>query len=139
MPASAAPAASAARPDLISDLTCACGDTPAGGETTVRRAALASPRQPVVFDVPLLVESGRWRTLVDRVLVIDCSPATQVERVVRRSQLSPDEVERIIAQQAPRATRLAAADAAISNDGLSMADLRAEVVALWNLWSATRP
>nr|WP_297356114.1 dephospho-CoA kinase [uncultured Caldimonas sp.] len=109
------------------------------GAETVRRAALASPGQPVVFDVPLLVESGRWRTLVDRVLVIDCSPATQVERVVRRSQLSPDEVERIIAQQAPRAARLAAADATISNDGLSMADLRAEVVALWNLWSATRP
>ena len=42
MPASAAPAAKAARPDLMSDLTCACGDTPAGGEITVRRAALRS-------------------------------------------------------------------------------------------------
>jgi dephospho-CoA kinase len=38
--------------------------------------AAAAPRQ--VFDVPLLVESGRWRARVDRVLVVDCSEATQV-------------------------------------------------------------
>ena len=109
------------------------------GAETVRRAALASPGQPVVFDVPLLVESGRWRTLVDRVLVIDCRAATQVERVMRRSQLSAEEVERIIAQQAPRALRLAAADAVVFNDGLSVAELQAEVQDLWNLWRATGP
>lgn len=109
------------------------------GAETVRRAAGAAPGQPVVFDVPLLVESGRWRALVDRVLVVDCSSATQIERVVRRSQLLPAEVERIIAQQASRPLRLAAADAVICNDGLSIEQLRAEVIMLWNFWQALRP
>ena len=50
---------------------------------TVRLAA-ASSAAVQVFDVPLLVESGRWRERVDRILVIDCSEATQVARVVSR-------------------------------------------------------
>ena len=104
------------------------------GAETVRRAALAAPGQAVVFDVPLLVESGRWRALVDRVLVVDCSAATQVERVTRRSQLAADEVERIIAQQASRTHRLAAADAVVCNDGISLERLRVEVAALWRAW-----
>ena len=44
----------------------------------------------IVFDIPLLVESGRWRAQVDRVLVVDCSPQTQVDRVVARSGLKPE-------------------------------------------------
>ncbi|MCM5680740.1 dephospho-CoA kinase [Schlegelella sp. S2-27] len=109
------------------------------GAETVRRAALATSGQAVVFDVPLLVESGRWRALVDRVLVVDCSAATQVERVTRRSQLAPDEVERIISQQASRPRRLAAADAVICNDGVSLEQLRAQVAGLWNFWQPSRP
>ncbi|WKB54738.1 dephospho-CoA kinase [Eleftheria terrae] len=104
------------------------------GQETVRQAALAAPGQMVVFDVPLLVESGRWPALVDAVLVVDCSVATQVERVTRRSGLAPAEVERIIAQQATREQRAAAADAIIHNDGLSLTELEAEVQALWNRW-----
>lgn len=104
------------------------------GQETVRQAALAAPGQMVVFDVPLLVESGRWRALVDAVLVVDCSVATQVERVTRRSGLAPAEVERIIAQQATREQRAAAADAIIHNDGLSLTELEAEVQGLWNRW-----
>ncbi|AKJ31304.1 dephospho-CoA kinase [Caldimonas brevitalea] len=109
------------------------------GQETVRQAALATPGQPVVFDVPLLVESGRWRALVDWVLVVDCTPETQVERVVQRSQLAPAEVERIIAQQAPRAARLAAADVVICNDGLTLQELEAEVRAVWQRWQLDSP
>lgn len=109
------------------------------GAETVRQASLAAADQTIVFDVPLLVESGRWRALVDRVLVVDCSAATQVERVTRRSQLAPQEVERIISQQATRPRRLAAADAVISNEGVSLEQLRAEVGALWNFWQPSRP
>jgi dephospho-CoA kinase len=82
----------------------------------------------IVFDIPLLVESGRWRAQVDRVVVIDCSPETQIERVVARSSLKPDEVRAIIAAQATRADRLAAADIVICNEGLSLAQLRDIVV-----------
>ncbi len=88
------------------------------------QAALQSGKHCLVHDVPLLVESGaRWRSQVDRVLVVDCEPTTQLERVVLRSGLSPDEVERIIAQQATRTQRLACADLVIFNQGLSLEQL----------------
>ena len=90
-------------------------------------AALAAGARCIVFDIPLLVESGRWRAQVDRVLVVDCEPETQVARVVARSGLKPEEVRAIIAAQAPRALRLAAADLVICNEGLTLEALQNEV------------
>ena len=90
-------------------------------------AATQAGARCIVFDIPLLVESGRWRAQVDKVLVVDCEPATQVARVVARSGLQPDEVRAIIAAQAPRALRLAAADLVICNEGLTLEALRNEV------------
>jgi dephospho-CoA kinase len=90
-------------------------------------AAQAQGARCIVFDVPLLVESGRWRQQVDRVVVVDCLPVTQVARVQARSGLAAAEVEAIIAAQAPRSLRLAAADAVIFNDGIGLDELRAEV------------
>ena len=63
---------------------------PLVGQETDRQAqqALSEGRPLLVFDVPLLVESGpRWRARVDRVLVVDCPPEVQIERVVARSGL----------------------------------------------------
>ncbi len=82
------------------------------------------------FDVPLLAESARWRDRVDKVLVVDCSPETQVHRVVARNGLGPDEVRSIIAAQTSREKRLAIADWVIVNEGLSLAELRKQVNAL---------
>jgi len=102
---------------------------PLVGQESTRQveAALAGGTRCLVFDIPLLVESGRWRNQVDRVLVVDCSEATQVARVVARSGLQPDEVRAIIAAQASRALRLAAADLVICNEGLPWEALRQEV------------
>ena len=97
---------------------------------TQARDAIAHGHRWVVFDVPLLVESGRWRQQVDRVLVVDCSPQTQIDRVIARNGLGRSAVEAIMASQAPRARRLAAADYVICNDGLSLQGLRDEVRAL---------
>nr|WP_275403473.1 dephospho-CoA kinase [Ramlibacter algicola] len=91
------------------------------------QAALAAGRRTIVFDVPLLVESGRWRQQVDRVVVVDCSPVTQVARVRERSGLDAAQVEAIIAAQAPRGLRLQAADVVIHNDGIGLDALRAQV------------
>jgi dephospho-CoA kinase len=91
------------------------------------QAALAANAPCVVFDIPLLVESGRWRQQVDRVLVVDCSVETQLARVMQRSGLAEDAVRAIIAAQAPRQMRLAAADMVICNEGLSLEQLAAEV------------
>ncbi|MFT3717893.1 dephospho-CoA kinase [Pseudorhodoferax sp.] len=89
--------------------------------------ALAAGRRCVVHDIPLLVESGRWRAQLDAVLVVDCQPQTQIARVMQRSGLTEAAVRAIIAAQAPRALRLAAADAVICNDGISLEQLRIEV------------
>ena len=75
----------------------------------------------------MLVESGHWRKSLQRVLVIDCSPATQVIRVMARSGLAMADVERIIATQASRTQRLAAADLVLMNDGISLPELAAQV------------
>ncbi len=85
------------------------------GEQTQLDAA-RMPGSYLVFVVPLLVESGRWKDQVDRVLVVDCSQALQLERVMRRSQLSAEQVRAIMAAQASREQRLAAADDVIVND-----------------------
>jgi len=94
--------------------------------------ALRQGHTCLVFDVPLLVESGRWRARVDRVWVVDCLPETQKARVMSRSGLSAEAVSAIMTAQATRRQRLAAADAVIYNDGLSLTGLEAEVAALWH-------
>jgi dephospho-CoA kinase len=91
-------------------------------------AAIAQGASCLVFDVPLLVESGkRWRRQVDRVWVVDCDTATQRERVIARSGLAAEEIDRIIAQQASRTQRLACADGVVFNQGLSLHALQAQV------------
>jgi dephospho-CoA kinase len=105
-------------------------------EATRAQASRASAGQIIVFDVPLLAESASWRARVDRIVVVDCAEATQVARVVQRSGWTAEAVERTIAQQASRAQRRAIADAVIVNDDLSLAQLDAEVDALWAAWVA---
>jgi dephospho-CoA kinase len=95
------------------------------------QAAIHAGRHVLVFDVPLLVESGeRWRKQVDRVVVVDCDAQTQRQRVVARSGLALDEIDRIMAQQAPRSARLAVADAVIFNQDLPLSELEAKVAQL---------
>lgn len=83
-------------------------------------AAVAAGSPCIVFDIPLLVESGRWRQQLDRVLVVDCAQETQIARVMARNGLAREVVEKIMAGQASRAQRLAAADICICNEGLSL-------------------
>jgi dephospho-CoA kinase len=104
------------------------------GAECERQAASAAIGQPIVFDVPLLVESRRWRGIVDRVLVIDATEQTQLERVVARSGWTPNAVRSVIAQQVARALRRAAADAVIYNESLSLEELSSNVRGLWERW-----
>jgi dephospho-CoA kinase len=99
-----------------------------------QREALAATSEVLVFDVPLLAESLHWRARLDRVLVIDCSEATQIERVAQRPGWTRDAAERVIASQATRSARRAIADATIFNDGIDMAALDDAVETVWNLW-----
>jgi len=101
-------------------------------QETWRQAALeqAAGCPCLVFDIPLLVESNHWRQQVDQVLVVDCTPETQIARVMARSALDRAAVEAIIAAQASRARRLQAADIVILNEGISLSVLRAQVAGL---------
>lgn len=82
-----------------------------------QHAAVQAEGPYLLFVVPLLVESGVWKQRVSRVLAIDCSEETQIRRVMQRSNLTEQQVRTIMAAQASRATRLAAADDIIINDG----------------------
>jgi len=93
--------------------------------------ALANCSQPVVVvDVPLLVESSHWRGRCDRVVVVDCTTSTQVQRVQARNGWSAEATLAVIQAQATRSHRLAAADAVINNNGHTLAELSASVRAL---------
>lgn len=92
--------------------------------------AISHTRRPyVMIVVPLLVESGAYRSLCRRIAVVDCSEATQIARTMRRSQLTEQQVRAIMAAQVDRATRLAVADDVIHNDG-TLEELHAQVARL---------
>jgi dephospho-CoA kinase len=87
----------------------------------------ATARGPyLVLAIPLLVEGGRARNRVDRVLVVDVDETTQLKRVQTRDGGTADQARAILASQASRETRLAAADDVLWNSG-SVADLRQSV------------
>ncbi len=96
-------------------------------ETERRTAASTVPY--VVLVIPLLVEGGNSRGRFDRVAVVDCPVETQITRTMARSRLDRAEVERIVAAQASRDDRRAAADDIIDNDG-DLPSLHAQVAAL---------
>jgi dephospho-CoA kinase len=98
-------------------------------EREVETASASAPA--IVFDVPLLIESGRWRARVDFVWLVDCEEAVQIERIVARPGWSEATARSVIGQQASRPTRRAGADAVIDNSGLGLGDLRREVELLW--------
>lgn len=108
------------------------------GTQTERQAGNVRAAPAVVFDVPLLVESGRWRARVDKVLVVDCLENTQVRRVVARSGWSAPAVQAVLAQQASRAQRRACADAVIFNDAINPDQLADEVRSVWQQWKGVR-
>lgn len=96
----------------------------------IQTQSAASTARCLVFDVPLLVESPRWRQQLDLVLVIDCRIETQVARVGQRNGLDPIVVQNIINAQSSRERRLAAADLVIYNNDNHLEDLRTAVIQL---------
>ncbi len=81
----------------------------------------------VVYDIPLLAESAHWRQELHRIVVIDCGPETQIQRVMTRNSLARTHIEQIIASQATRAKRLSVADVIIFNENINLDQLHVEV------------
>lgn len=94
-------------------------------EEVERRLVLAQSPYAIVA-VPLLLESGAYREIVQRVLVVDCSEEQQVARVVARSGLAETEIRAIMDSQLSRQARLSQADDIVDNHG-SRSALEAQV------------
>ncbi len=92
----------------------------------MEREAAAAQGPYVVMAIPLLVESGKARRRVDRVLVVDAEETLQIQRLRARDGSSEEEARAILASQTSRSARLAEADDVLLNTG-SVADLRQAV------------
>lgn len=79
--------------------------------------------------VPLLIETGAYRELIDRTLVVDIPESMQLQRTMARSGLGENEVRAIMARQASRSDRLAVADDVILND-TDLESLQRQVLSL---------
>jgi len=102
---------------------------------SVRQEAELAQGLYIVFVVPLFVESGRWRQQIDRLCVVDCDQATQIQRVQSRSGIELATIQKILAAQATREQRLAVADDVIDNSrAVSMEALEKQVLVLHQGW-----
>jgi len=84
-----------------------------------------------LLDLPLLAESSAWRERIDVIWVVDCTPETQIRRVMQRNGWPRAQVEAVLAAQASRAQRLAIADGVIDNEHASLAELKAQLADRW--------
>jgi dephospho-CoA kinase len=89
------------------------------------RSAAVAVGPYIVMAIPLLIEGGAWDR-VDRILVVDVDEAVQLQRVMARDHCSAEQAQAILASQAPRSARLAAADDVLSNGG-TVTELRQAV------------
>jgi dephospho-CoA kinase len=89
----------------------------------MEQRAAAAPGKYVILVIPLLVEGGNARARVDRILVVDASEKTQLERMIARDGCSLNQARAILCAQADRDTRLQAADDVLVNSG-TIAELR---------------
>jgi dephospho-CoA kinase len=86
-------------------------------QDAVRTRVQQSQAPYVMIVVPLLLERNSYQAMIQRVLVIDCDEATQIGRVMQRSQLTEAQVRAIMRNQMPRAERLARANDVLDNSG----------------------
>jgi dephospho-CoA kinase len=102
---------------------------PLVGARSAELEASAGPDAVVIHDVPLLTENG-LAPLYDLVVVVDATPQTQLDRLVRLRGMAEDDAAQRMAAQATREQRLAIADLVIDNDG-PLEALEPQVRAVW--------
>jgi len=97
----------------------------------------SSDASVVVYDMPLLVETGQ-QNLVDHVVVVDVPEDLQIARTVGMRGLQEEDVRRRIAVQVSRDERIAAADTVIDNSG-SPTETAEQVDRLWREITNAQP
>jgi dephospho-CoA kinase len=71
----------------------------------------------IVLVIPLLFETKNYISIIDESLLIDCDLETQIERVIKRDNVSEALANRIIKNQMNRQEKQLLADKVILNDG----------------------
>ncbi len=89
--------------------------------------AMRAGAKCIVFDVPLLVESNKWRRTVHQVRVVDCPTDVQTKRVMARNQMDKASVQSIMAAQVTRGQRNQCADMVLFNGSQSLEELASHV------------
>jgi dephospho-CoA kinase len=102
---------------------------PLVGARSAELEAAATGDSVVVHDVPLLAENG-LAPLYDLVIVVDASPETQLDRLVRLRGMSEEDARARMAAQVTRDKRLETADIVIDND-VPLDELHRRVDAVW--------
>ena len=98
-------------------------------------SAAASSAACIVYDIPLLTESAAvWRSRLDKIMVLSCSEATQIRRVMQRSGWTEQAVLAVIDRQATAAQRAAIADLVLDNEDIALEQLRERVLAAVLQW-----
>ncbi|WP_250401464.1 dephospho-CoA kinase [Streptomyces cellostaticus] len=103
---------------------------PLVGARSQELEAAAAEDAVVVHDVPLLTENG-LAPLYDLVIVVDASPGTQLDRLVRLRGMTEDDARARMAAQATREQRREIADIVIDND-VPLDALRKRVAEVWD-------
>jgi dephospho-CoA kinase len=100
----------------------------AAQDDQIRRWETEDPRGIAVVDAALMIESGGYLRF-DKLIVVHCRPAVQLERLISRDGLSPEEAERRIAAQIPQEEKMKYADFLIdTSEGFESARAQTEVV-----------
>ena len=94
---------------------------------------IASGVANVVMDIPLLFES-KLQHFVEKILVVTVSPEVQLERLMKRNDLSEEEAQKRIASQLPLSEKEAGADATIYNNG-TIEQSREQLQHILNNWN----
>jgi len=82
-----------------------------------------------ILVIPLLLETAQQDDF-DRILVVDCTEETQRRRVLKRSGITPQQLEAILDVQCKRDQRLAAADDILYNDDDDINSLKQQILVL---------
>jgi len=87
-----------------------------------------------IIEVPLLIESG-FQKFTDRILVVDCSIQTQMERLMKRDEITEEYAKNILSNQIDRETRLKFANEIVINEkNNSLIKLEEEVKNIHNFY-----
>ncbi len=114
-------------------------------EVSARLHSLPAHTGYALLVIPLLVESGeRYATLIDRVLLVDCSEDTQIQRLMQRDRVNATQAKAMLAAQASRQARLIRADDVIDNSAEReqllprIAALHQDYLQRAQVWAASR-